>query len=901
MSITVWEAPIELFASVSDDDFWLESRLSQTNNPVIADADTPSSTYKAGQANDYTIYLQAESWNGDVQAPLQIADTGAVSLPFQPFSASIVQTSSPGQNLDYVLWWTPSTSVAGAYDIEFQNISQDVYDVDTSTPAIAKDGASTTLISGIVDPLAWASASDKTNIAFAYASQASPTTKNITLQVFSPTGGAQAAPIEVAEGAPQGTVFRIVSLAGMTNFEFVESATVNGVQGFDDSTVDTSTGALGTASFQAVPLGKTTDVIDAIAFSPLNNGDILEFVGYRDTSGFPYDQGVETRLLDSDFNDITSTTSGFASGGFDTSGQSTAAHWATASLENGDTILIYSINQVVTIEQFNASGDVVGDYAFSPRDSSGSAFSPTDFDSIVAMGARFEVTYQRTKVTASGTISTEYAVIYDTNTAGVDVTIDDNGNSHENWAGTAFDDTINYGAGINEINGGAGVNTFVATQFTASQVTISIDADDRAVFAVDANDVDTLENIQSITLADATVAIKDDALTTTYSNGDYDVSTFNITGQSYTRKVFSYAANGELVSRLYEGVTGEGDLTAFKYLYAAGELIGTDEYYAGLVGQPYTTEEVDFDGANRLARVALGDVSGAPYSSYEYDYVGGVFAGSKFTYTSVPGGASYSSYEVDYDQQNAFVGDRFFFTDVSGQPYTGEEEDFDQAGKLTRVLLTGVTGQAYSSLEEDYSAGVYAGYRAYYSISGASYTDEEVDVSASGALEKVVYSGMTGAPYSSVEVDYSNGSPDDNIYSYTDVKGQTYNSYQVKENVDGAALSEIFDLNNGDHTQIALASGQTLTSLGNDKMTGDGATTFVLDAIYGADTITNLTNADTVSMPSNEFANFSALFGDAANVGSDVVISAADGDTLTLKNMTKTLLASMSSDFVFHS
>ena len=75
--------------------------------------------------------------------------------------------------------------------------------------------------------------------------------------------------------------------------------------------------------------------------------------------------------------------------------------------------------------------------------------------------------------------------------------------------------------------------------------------------------------------------------------------------------------------------------------------------------------------------------------------------------------------------------------------------------------------------------------------------------------------------------------------------GQTYYAYQVMENASGAPLQETFDLNSGGHTLVALTGGQTLTSLGNDKMTGSatGSTTFVLNPIYGADTITNLTSA----------------------------------------------------------
>jgi hypothetical protein len=38
----------------------------------------------------------------------------------------------------------------------------------------------------------------------------------------------------------------------------------------------------------------------------------------------------------------------------------------------------------------------------------------------------------------------------------------------------------------------------------------------------------------------------------------------------------------------------------------------------------------------------------------------------------------------------------------------------------------------------------------------------------------------------------------------------------------------------------------------------------------------------------------------AHNVGANVVIAAADGGTLTLKNMTTTMLATMAANFTFH-
>ena len=206
----------------------------------------------------------------------------------------------------------------------------------------------------------------------------------------------------------------------------------------------------------------------------------------------------------------------------------------------------------------------------------------------------------------------------------------------------------------------------------------------------------------------------------------------------------------------------------------------------------------------RVTSLTATNVTGQAYSAYEYNYVGGVFAGSQFTFTTVPTGATYSSYEVDYDQAGNFAGEQFFFTNIQGQSYTGEEEDLDASGALSSVLLTGIVDQAYSSLELDYSAGTYEGYQAFYTgITGQSYTSEEVDVSAAGQLEKVVYSGMTSTPYSSVEADYSGGALADFIYDFTNVTGASYYSYQVEENASGAMLQETLDLNSGGHDLIA--------------------------------------------------------------------------------------------------
>jgi hypothetical protein len=213
------------------------------------------------------------------------------------------------------------------------------------------------------------------------------------------------------------------------------------------------------------------------------------------------------------------------------------------------------------------------------------------------------------------------------------------------------------------------------------------------------------------------------------------------------------------------------------------------------------------------------------------------------------------------------------------------------------VLLTGVTGQAYYLLEEDYDAGTYEGYKAYYAVSGQSYTNEEVHVSAAGQVEKIIYLGLTGTPYSSVEEDYTGGAVSAVIYGYSDVSGQTYYAYDVSDSAGGVAQQETFDLNAGGHNLTALASGQTLTSLGEDKMTGDGATTFVLDAVYGADIITNMNSADTVSLSAAEYAQLSSAIANGAYAGGNATLSFSDGDTLTFKNMTHAQLTALQGNF----
>jgi hypothetical protein len=425
---------------------------------------------------------------------------------------------------------------------------------------------------------------------------------------------------------------------------------------------------------------------------------------------------------------------------------------------------------------------------------------------------------------------------------------------------------------------------------------------------------------------------------TSSATAPFDLIT-GVTGSPYTSQEKTFNSAGLLVGRTYFNYDGSvytaGTVERLPdgnvgYLYATGTAFegqsytsyesyfssdgdealyeGTTTNYTGITGQSYTGLSVSVDPYNRLTSQVFTGVTFQPFSSYEYDYVGGVYAGAQYDFTSVPSGASYSSYETDYNFANALVGDKFFFTNIQGQSYTGEQEDFDANGDLSEVLLTGVTDQAYTSLEEDYSAGVYEGYKAFYSITDRNYTGEEVDVSASNAITGVAYTGLTDTPYSSVQETYANGAVTSTTYDFTDQSGQDYYAYQVTKGANGAPLQEIVDNDDGSHSIVGYQSNQTFTSIGDDNFAGGGASeTFVFQPVYGHDTINDFvsyltgTGHDTISLSTSEFASVSAVLNSTQDVDGSAVITAPNGDTITLVNVSEAMLSANQGDFTFHS
>ena len=373
------------------------------------------------------------------------------------------------------------------------------------------------------------------------------------------------------------------------------------------------------------------------------------------------------------------------------------------------------------------------------------------------------------------------------------------------------------------------------------------------------------------------------------SPGSVETTTFNITGQGYTGTVYTTDAQGQLVSARYTGVKGQA-YQGFETDYRTGSVTGTQFFYLGITGQNYTTETLRVNAAGQQTAVQFGGVSGQPYSCYQYIYDGGLFTGSEFTYTAVPSGATYSSYKTDYDFASAYQGAKFFYTNLTGQTYTGEEIDTTPTGAASRVLLTGYTGQPYKSLELDYTSGTYSAYKIFETgVTGQSYTGLEEDVTAAGQVTKVVYTGLKSTPYTTLEQDYTGGALSSSIFTFNAPAGQSYSSYSVTQNAAGTQISETINITNGSHTILGSAPNLIFESIGNDTITGGGAgETFAFHNVFGHDTLTDFyqhaigAGHDTLDLSTADFTSFATLSSAAQNVSGGVMFTGKSGSSITL-------------------
>lgn len=417
---------------------------------------------------------------------------------------------------------------------------------------------------------------------------------------------------------------------------------------------------------------------------------------------------------------------------------------------------------------------------------------------------------------------------------------------------------------------------------------------------------------------------------------DYDGGVFagskyfftDVTGQAYTGYEQDLDVNGRLTRLAFTDVSGQA-YSSFEYDYAGGVLTGSKYVFTGVTGQAYTGYEQDLDSSGRLTRFAYTGVSGQAFSSYERDYTGGIQTGSKYFFTGITNqaytgyeqdiyaggsrtlftgvfGPYFSSYEYDY-VAGVLTGFKDFYTNIAGQPYTGSEQDYDTSGKLAKFAVTGVSGQSYSSYEYDYNAGVLTGSRYFTTnVANQPYTGYEQDLDTQGHLTKLAFSGVVGQPYTAYEYDYANGALVGSKYFYTNVPNQAYSSYETDLDAGGAATLQILDNNDGSHRIIGFQDNLTFHSEFNDVTTGGGGNeTFVYSAYFGQSTVTDFASHtsgaghDSFQMPTSDFADFASLLAGTRTVGGNAVITAANGDQLTLAGVTKTTLTTLGADFSF--
>lgn len=337
--------------------------------------------------------------------------------------------------------------------------------------------------------------------------------------------------------------------------------------------------------------------------------------------------------------------------------------------------------------------------------------------------------------------------------------------------------------------------------------------------------------------------------TTTLAAGTYSalaaVATDDAGNQTTTSASFT----------LVTGVTGEPYSAEEQDYSASGVLIGSDYFYTGITDKSYTGYEERYNGAGELTHVDYTGVTGKPYSSYVRTYVDGLVSSTKYEYTSVPPGSGYSSYKTVYNYTHVYTGSELFSTDINDDSNTGLITDLNASGEVWRTVWTGISDEPYTSMSDRYAR--------------------------SGDI-------------------YAN-------YDYTNVAGQDYYAYQIHDGPGYDELAETEDLDSGGHRVIGFGSYVRFLWTGdNAVITGNGSNeTFVLKPVFGADTITDFSRHetghghDTISFSTADFANFAAVMAGAANLGSSVVITAADGQTLTLDHLNTATLAGLSADFRF--
>ena len=195
-----WGLPLSNFFSTASGPVngsdWGVSNSQNGGEPVWIEAETPASTYVAGQSAPYTIVLTTQDWLGTEQPLVPVTTTDLID----PFStgpshvdnlagALYVSNNGATASLDLIYWQASTTP--GDYAVELQPLTTANITSPTTGPSTTLTGSPSQLDAAVSRPLStWTIVDNNTSNSaateglLAYAAYATATTENIYLQGF---------------------------------------------------------------------------------------------------------------------------------------------------------------------------------------------------------------------------------------------------------------------------------------------------------------------------------------------------------------------------------------------------------------------------------------------------------------------------------------------------------------------------------------------------------------------------------------------------------------------------------------------------------------------------------------------------------------------------------------------
>ena len=161
-----WGSPLSNFFTTSsgpvDGSYWGSPIRTTAVSRSGSDAETPASTYVAGQSEPYSIVLTTQDWIGTEQPLLTVTTTNLID-PFGSGSQDVgnlagslyVSNNGATGTMDLIYWQASTTP--GDYAVEFQPITTTYVSGPSTGPSTVLTGSPIQLDAAVSQPLSWIS------------------------------------------------------------------------------------------------------------------------------------------------------------------------------------------------------------------------------------------------------------------------------------------------------------------------------------------------------------------------------------------------------------------------------------------------------------------------------------------------------------------------------------------------------------------------------------------------------------------------------------------------------------------------------------------------------------------------------------------------------------------------